>query len=73
MQIRNSFSVTANTVKENFTRYLNLVETRFMEAGSSAREYLLDRLKLLIGSRLDWVDRIYDVAGEPTQEQNDSV
>jgi len=34
---------------------------------------LLDNLKLLVGGRVDWVERINDVVGEPTTEQNDSA
>jgi iron complex outermembrane recepter protein len=34
---------------------------------------LLDNLKLLIGGRFDWVERTFDVVGEPAQEQSDSA
>ncbi|QYO67378.1 TonB-dependent siderophore receptor [Leptolyngbya sp. 7M] len=34
---------------------------------------LLDKLKLLIGGRVDWVERIFEIAGESAQEQNDSA
>jgi iron complex outermembrane receptor protein len=34
---------------------------------------LLDNLKLLVGGRLDWIERTYDVVGEPAQEQNDNA
>ncbi|WP_081588155.1 TonB-dependent siderophore receptor [Chlorogloeopsis fritschii PCC 9212] len=34
---------------------------------------LLDNLKLLIGGRFDWVERTFDVEGEPAVEQNDNA
>ncbi|BDA71308.1 hypothetical protein CAL7716_054740 [Calothrix sp. PCC 7716] len=34
---------------------------------------LLNNLKLLIGGRFDWVERTFDIVGEPAQEQSDSA